>query len=140
MVVKILVELARIDGSLGWNAMTTSVISLFVPLLPEQTYRTDLPERARHHLFRLIPAVGHRGPGQERVAREPDAGRSPADARQCQLDRSILRCQLQTANLCSTRQDSQVSVPYACRRRIGRCTTPGTRPASRPPGEATTSS
>lgn len=36
---KILVELARIDGSVGWNAMTSSVISLFLPLLPEQTYK-----------------------------------------------------------------------------------------------------
>src|SRR4051794_35009859 len=35
---RILVELARIDGSVGWNAMTTNGISLFVPLLPEQTY------------------------------------------------------------------------------------------------------
>src|SRR5262245_41018649 len=29
---RILVELAKIDGSVGWNAMTSTVISVFAPL------------------------------------------------------------------------------------------------------------
>jgi len=37
---KILVELAKIDGSVGWNAMTSSNGSLFAPYLPQQTYET----------------------------------------------------------------------------------------------------
>jgi alkylation response protein AidB-like acyl-CoA dehydrogenase len=37
---EILVELAKIDGSVGWNAMTSSNGSLFAPYLPQQTYET----------------------------------------------------------------------------------------------------
>jgi len=37
---EILVELARIDSSVGWNAMTSSNGSLFSPFLPQQTYET----------------------------------------------------------------------------------------------------
>src|SRR5215470_16457374 len=36
----ILVELSKIDGSVGWNAMTSSCGSLFAPYLPQQTYET----------------------------------------------------------------------------------------------------
>jgi alkylation response protein AidB-like acyl-CoA dehydrogenase len=35
---EILVELAKIDSSVGWNAMTSSNGSLFSPFLPQQTY------------------------------------------------------------------------------------------------------
>jgi indole-3-acetate monooxygenase len=35
---EILVELAKIDGSVGWNAMTSSNGSLFAPFLPQRTY------------------------------------------------------------------------------------------------------
>jgi alkylation response protein AidB-like acyl-CoA dehydrogenase len=35
---EILVELAKIDSSVGWNAMTSSNGSLFSPFLPKQTY------------------------------------------------------------------------------------------------------
>src|SRR5215470_7268736 len=35
---EILVELAKIDSSVGWNAMTSSNGSLFAPFLPQQTY------------------------------------------------------------------------------------------------------
>ena len=35
---EILVELARIDSAVGWNAMTSSNGSLFSPFLPQQTY------------------------------------------------------------------------------------------------------
>src|SRR5262245_52649147 len=35
---EILVELAKIDGSVGWNAMTSSNGSLFAPYLPQRTY------------------------------------------------------------------------------------------------------
>src|SRR5215510_3058458 len=35
---EILVELARIDSSVGWNAMTSSNSSLFSPFLPQETY------------------------------------------------------------------------------------------------------
>jgi indole-3-acetate monooxygenase len=35
---EILVELAKIDSSVGWNAMTSSSGSLFAPFLPQQTY------------------------------------------------------------------------------------------------------
>jgi alkylation response protein AidB-like acyl-CoA dehydrogenase len=35
---EILAELAKIDGSVGWNAMTSSNGSLFAPFLPQQTY------------------------------------------------------------------------------------------------------
>ena len=34
---EILVELSRIDSSVGWNAMTSSNGSLFSPFLPRQT-------------------------------------------------------------------------------------------------------
>jgi indole-3-acetate monooxygenase len=37
---EILVELANIDSSVGWNAMTSSNGSLFAPFLPQQTYET----------------------------------------------------------------------------------------------------
>src|SRR5262252_3096906 len=37
---EILVELSKIDGSVGWNAMTSSCGSLFAPYLPQQTYET----------------------------------------------------------------------------------------------------
>jgi alkylation response protein AidB-like acyl-CoA dehydrogenase len=37
---EILVELARIDSSVGWNAMTSSNGSLFAPFLPQHTYET----------------------------------------------------------------------------------------------------
>src|SRR5215467_13954336 len=37
---EILVELAKIDSSVGWNAMTSSNGSLFAPFLPQQTYET----------------------------------------------------------------------------------------------------
>src|SRR5499427_10085742 len=37
---EILVELAKIDSSVGWNAMTSSNGSLFAPFLPRQTYET----------------------------------------------------------------------------------------------------
>src|SRR5215470_157490 len=37
---EILVGLAKIDGSVGWNAMTSSCGSLFAPFLPQQTYET----------------------------------------------------------------------------------------------------
>src|SRR5215470_16928322 len=37
---EILVELSKIDGSVGWNAMTSSSGSLFAPYLPQQTYET----------------------------------------------------------------------------------------------------
>ncbi len=36
----ILAQLAKIDGSVGWNAMTSSNGSLFAPFLPRQTYET----------------------------------------------------------------------------------------------------
>src|SRR6202012_5165181 len=35
---EILVDLAEIDSSVGWNAMTSSNGSLFAPFLPRQTY------------------------------------------------------------------------------------------------------
>jgi len=35
---EILVELAKIDSSVGWNAMTSTNGSLFAPFLPQQTY------------------------------------------------------------------------------------------------------
>jgi alkylation response protein AidB-like acyl-CoA dehydrogenase len=35
---EILVELSKIDSSVGWNAMTSSNGSLFAPFLPKQTY------------------------------------------------------------------------------------------------------
>jgi len=37
---EILVELAKIDGSVGWTAMTSSCGSLFAPYLPQQTFET----------------------------------------------------------------------------------------------------
>ena len=37
---EILVELAKIDSSVGWNAMTSSNGSLFAPFLPQSTYET----------------------------------------------------------------------------------------------------
>src|SRR5262245_51699149 len=37
---RILVELAKIDSSVGWNTMTSSNGSLFAPFLPQQTYET----------------------------------------------------------------------------------------------------
>src|SRR5215470_9387700 len=37
---EILVELAKIDSSVGWNAMTSSNGSLFAPFLPQETYET----------------------------------------------------------------------------------------------------
>src|SRR5262249_49815476 len=37
---EILVELAKIDSSVGWNTMTSSNGSLFAPFLPQQTYET----------------------------------------------------------------------------------------------------
>src|SRR5215468_8061622 len=37
---EILVELSKVDGSVGWNAMTSSCGSLFAPYLPRQTYET----------------------------------------------------------------------------------------------------
>jgi indole-3-acetate monooxygenase len=36
--IEILVELAKIDSSVGWNAMTSSNGSLFAPFLPQETY------------------------------------------------------------------------------------------------------
>src|SRR5215813_6089422 len=36
----ILVELSKIDGSVGWSAMTSSNGSLFAPYLPQQTYES----------------------------------------------------------------------------------------------------
>jgi alkylation response protein AidB-like acyl-CoA dehydrogenase len=35
---EILIELAKIDSSIGWNAMTSSNGSLFAPFVPQQTY------------------------------------------------------------------------------------------------------
>src|SRR5262249_40356149 len=37
---EVLGELAKIDGSVGWAAMTSSCGSLFAPYLPQQTYET----------------------------------------------------------------------------------------------------
>ena len=37
---EVLSELAKIDGSVGWTAMTSSCGSLFAPYLPQQTYET----------------------------------------------------------------------------------------------------
>jgi alkylation response protein AidB-like acyl-CoA dehydrogenase len=37
---EILVELAKLDSSVGWNAMTSSNGSLFATFLPQQTYET----------------------------------------------------------------------------------------------------
>src|SRR5262245_8186905 len=37
---EVLGELAKIDGSVGWTAMTSSCGSLFAPYLPQQTYES----------------------------------------------------------------------------------------------------
>jgi alkylation response protein AidB-like acyl-CoA dehydrogenase len=37
---EVLSELAKVDGSVGWNAMTSSNGSLFATFLPQQTYET----------------------------------------------------------------------------------------------------
>jgi len=52
---EILVELAKIDSSVGWNAMTSSNGSLFAPFLPQQTYE---------HIYQNGPDVIFAGASQ----------------------------------------------------------------------------
>jgi alkylation response protein AidB-like acyl-CoA dehydrogenase len=63
---EILVELARIDSSVGWNAMTSSNGSLFSPFLPQQTYE---------HIYQNSPDVIFAGATQPvGVAEEAGTG------------------------------------------------------------------
>jgi indole-3-acetate monooxygenase len=63
---EILVELAKIDSSLGWNAMTSSNGSLFAPFLPQQTYE---------HIYQNGPDVIFAGATQPvGIAEEAGAG------------------------------------------------------------------
>jgi hypothetical protein len=60
------VELAKIDSSLGWNAMTSSNGSLFSPFLPQQTYE---------HIYQNGPDVIFAGATQPvGIAEEAGAG------------------------------------------------------------------
>jgi len=52
---EILVELAKIDSSVGWNAMTSSNGSLFAPFLPQPTYE---------HIYQNGPDVIFAGASQ----------------------------------------------------------------------------
>jgi indole-3-acetate monooxygenase len=63
---EILVELAKIDSSVGWNAMTSSNGSLFSPFLPQQTYE---------HIYQNGPDVIFAGATQPvGIAEEAGAG------------------------------------------------------------------
>jgi alkylation response protein AidB-like acyl-CoA dehydrogenase len=63
---EILVKLAKIDSSVGWNAMTSSNGSLFSPFLPQQTYE---------HIYQNGPDVIFAGATQPvGIAEEAGAG------------------------------------------------------------------
>jgi len=63
---EILVELAKIDSSVGWNAMTSSNGSLFSPFLPQPTYE---------HIYQNGPDVIFAGATQPvGIAEEAGAG------------------------------------------------------------------
>jgi alkylation response protein AidB-like acyl-CoA dehydrogenase len=72
---EILVELAKIDSSVGWNAMTSSNGSLFAPFLPQPTYE---------HIYQNGPDVIFAGAsqpvgaaGEARADERPVSGRWP---------------------------------------------------------------
>jgi alkylation response protein AidB-like acyl-CoA dehydrogenase len=70
---EILVELAKIDSSVGWNAMTSSNGSLFAPFLPQQTYE---------HIYQNGPDVIFAGATQPLgIAEEAGAGERVVNGR-----------------------------------------------------------
>jgi len=62
---EILAELAKIDGSVGWNVMTSNNGSLFAPLLPQRTYET---------IYQSGPDVTFAGAAQPAGTAEVSAG------------------------------------------------------------------
>jgi indole-3-acetate monooxygenase len=70
---EILVELAKIDSSVGWNVMTSSNGSLFSPFLPQQTYE---------HIYQNGPDVIFAGATQPvGIAEEAGAGERVVNGR-----------------------------------------------------------